>query len=234
MACFSVKVPVLAISASGALLLCGNGALDAQTVAPPHPYPVEVISQAGMSGANNSQHSASIRQKLANTIIPALEFRATTLSDAVEYLRQESRRRDPDPNPNPDARGVNILLNLPPAGTIAPRPAAPAPDNSIHGLPPDNPPSAQATPPAQPLPTANTRITLNLTRIPLGEALKYVAAQAGLKVKVEPYAVSLVPLTEVTDKMVIAVFSVPPNMISNVTDGLSHKTLLDEPATAAH
>ena len=60
-------------------------------------------------------------------------------------------------------------------------------------------------------PTAGTRITLALNQIPLLEALKYVASQAGLKVKVEPYAVSIVPVSEQTDVMVTADFHVPPN-----------------------
>ncbi len=40
---------------------------------------------------------------------------------------------------------------------------------------------------------ADARITLTLNEIPLSEALRYIATQAGLKVKIEPYAISIIP-----------------------------------------
>ena len=40
-----------------------------------------------------------------------------------------------------------------------------------------------------------------------------------MKVKVEPYAVSIVPLSEQTDVLVTPEFRVPPNFISNTTTG---------------
>ena len=56
----------------------------------------------------------------------------------------------------------------------------------------------------------NTRITLTMSRLPLLEALRYVAQQAGLKVKVEQYAVSIVPLSETTDALVTEEIKVLP------------------------
>jgi hypothetical protein len=59
------------------------------------------------------------------------------------------------------------------------------------------------------------RVTLTLSHIPLLEALKYIASEVNMKVKIEPYAVVLVPMNEDTDPMVTATFRVPPNFIPN-------------------
>src|SRR5205814_10217308 len=111
-------------------------------------------------------------------------------------------------------KGVDIVLRLAPLGQIAPpsAPVEPAPQamaNAPAGVPPEAaPPNAVTTPiPARPIvappivpgaaisPT-EARITITLNQIPLGEALRYIASQAGLKVKVEPYAVSVIPMSE--------------------------------------
>jgi general secretion pathway protein D len=65
--------------------------------------------------------------------------------------------------------------------------------------------------------SGDNRITLNLSNVPLYEALRYVATLAGLKVKVEPFAVSLVPLSEPTDVLEQREFKVPPGFITGVT-----------------
>jgi general secretion pathway protein D len=201
---------------------------------PVHKYGLNVDPRRGVITTRDDQGTAAINRKLQSIIIPNIEFRSTTISDAVEFLRQESQRLDTDP----DAanRGVNIFLKLPGVGAIAPRAAAPAaPDVTIPGLPAAADAGAVAGAGAAPVgavPSANTRITLTLSRIPLLEALHYVAEQAGLKVKVEPYAVSIVPLTELTDALITAEFRVPPNFISNVTSG-GGGSALDQAAVSA-
>ncbi|HEY8900432.1 MAG TPA: Amuc_1098 family type IV pilus outer membrane protein [Chthoniobacterales bacterium] len=70
-------------------------------------------------------------------------------------------------------------------------------------------PSAQAADSAQ-------RITLAFTDVPLGAALGYVATAAGLKIKVEPYAVAVVPLNEVTDTLITKEYKVSPGFISSL------------------
>jgi len=47
-----------------------------------------------------------------------------------------------------------------------------------------------------------TKINLSLNDLPLGEALKYIASAANLKVKIEPYAVAIVPLSEPTETLI--------------------------------
>lgn len=62
------------------------------------------------------------------------------------------------------------------------------------------------------------RLTLSLDRIPLLEAIRYVAAQAAMKVKVEAYAVSLVPPGEENEQQVTAVFTVKPDFFNFHSD----------------
>src|SRR5205823_8032790 len=103
-------------------------------------------------------------------------------------------------------QGVNIVLRLVPLGQIAP-PSIPVAPPTGTGTPAGGAPPAEAaaspagSPGAVPVVApvsgpAGARITVTLDNIPLGEALRYVANQAGLKVKVEPYAVAVIPLSE--------------------------------------
>ena len=57
-----------------------------------------------------------------------------------------------------------------------------------------------------------------MNHIPLGEALRYIANQAGLKVKVEPYAVSLVPRTEQSADLLVKRYHVPPEFFGGPLD----------------
>ena len=65
---------------------------------------------------------------------------------------------------------------------------------------------------------AGARITVTLDNIPLGEALRYVANQAGLKVKVEPYAIAVVPLTEQSNELITKRYHVPPEFFGGPLD----------------
>ena len=67
--------------------------------------------------------------------------------------------------------------------------------------------------------TADTRITLSLTNVPLIEALRYLTELAGLRYKIEPYAVSIVPITENTTDLVTKKYRVPPGFIPAAPSG---------------
>jgi general secretion pathway protein D len=62
-----------------------------------------------------------------------------------------------------------------------------------------------------------TKINLSLSDLPLGEALKYIASAANLKVKIEPYAVAIVPLSEPTETLISKEYKVPPGFITTPT-----------------
>jgi general secretion pathway protein D len=63
-------------------------------------------------------------------------------------------------------------------------------------------------------PEASSRITLGLTDIPLRAAINYVANAANLKLKVEPYAVSVVLQSVPTDVLITKEYKVPPGFIT--------------------
>ncbi|CAN5521361.1 hypothetical protein BH09VER1_BH09VER1_51620 [soil metagenome] len=65
-------------------------------------------------------------------------------------------------------------------------------------------------------PEANARITLSLNDIPLRAAIEYVAKAANLKLKVEQFAVAIVPVTEVTDVLITKQYKVPPGFITSL------------------
>src|SRR5213075_925881 len=59
---------------------------------------------------------------------------------------------------------------------------------------------------------------VTLDNIPLGEALRYVANQAGLKVKIEPYAVAVIPLSEQSNELITKRYHVPPEFFGGPLD----------------
>ena len=66
---------------------------------------------------------------------------------------------------------------------------------------------------------ATQTITLDLANVPLRDALDYVTRLANLKIKVEPYAVLIVPLTEETDVLLTKEYRVPPGFITSMPSG---------------
>jgi general secretion pathway protein D len=184
--------------------------------------PVAIGPQRELGG------TAQVNQKLNSIIIPHIEFRDATIREAIEVLRQQAVESDPE------GKGVNIVLRLVPIGQVAPPSMPVQPTGTATpgggGAPPAaaaSPAAGQGTGPVQAGPVAappvvpapaNARITVTLDNIPLGEALRYVATQAGLKVKVEPYAVSVIPLTEQSNDLITKRYHVPPEFFGGPLD----------------
>ena len=141
--------------------------------------------------------------RLNQIIVPRIDFRDATVRQAVSFLQQQSRTLESAEAQGDAQSGINIVLKLPATGAAAPAPAA---DEFGEAAP------AAAAP-------SDSRITLSLTNVPLYEALRYVATLAGLKVKVEPFAVSIVPLSEPTDTLEQREFKVPPGFITGTGAG---------------
>jgi general secretion pathway protein D len=66
---------------------------------------------------------------------------------------------------------------------------------------------------------ASQTITIDLANIPLREALDYITRLANLKIKVEPYAVLVVPISEATDTLITKEYRVPPGFITSLPGG---------------
>ncbi|MHA3773578.1 Amuc_1098 family type IV pilus outer membrane protein [Verrucomicrobiota bacterium sgz303538] len=153
-----------------------------------------------------------IANKLQRIIIPRLEFREATIREAIDFLKKKSFDLD---DPNEPNRGVNIVLKLDtPVTAVAPEPTA-APAGVIPGLELPGAAPAPVAPVAAVSPN-EARITVSLTNIPLGEALRYVTGLAGLKFKVEQYAVSVVPQGTPTETLITKEWKVNPGFLSSV------------------
>jgi general secretion pathway protein D len=180
--------------------------------------------------------TARITNKLNSIIIPRVEFRDATIREAIDFLREQAAENDPSPE---GKRGVDIVLRMTPLGQVAPPPVPVAPATAPGaaaspagaGPPAGGAPAGGTTPVtarpvvARPVVAAaaisEPRITVTLNQIPLGEALRYIAAQAGLKVKVEPYAVSIIPISEQSNDLITKEYRVPPDFISTTLTGSS-------------
>jgi general secretion pathway protein D len=187
--------------------------------------PVIIGSQKGLGG------TAQITNKLNTIIIPRIEFRDASIREAIDFLREQAEENDTS---GTGKRGVDIVLRMLPLGQIAPPPGPGAPAGSpvpaataapgapgTAGAPAGGTTPATAPPgAARPVAPASTepRITITLNQIPLGEVLRYIAAQAGLKVKVEPYAVSIIPMSEQSNELVTKRYHVPPEFFGGPLD----------------
>ena len=158
---------------------------------------------------------AKIQKKLEKTILPKLDFKDATIREAVDYLKKKSVELDPIDEPK---SGVNIVLKLesgPSVGVPEALPPPPAPAG-IPGLDGGLPPAAPAAPAPAPAfggSPADARITVALSNIPLIEALRYVTGLANLKFKVEPYAVSVVPMSTNIETLITKEWKVRPDLI---------------------
>ena len=58
--------------------------------------------------------TAQMTNKMNSIIIPHIEFRDTTIREAIDFLREQAAENDPS------GQGVNIVLRLVPLGQVAP------------------------------------------------------------------------------------------------------------------
>jgi general secretion pathway protein D len=188
----------------------------------------QTVTPLGEGFARDASGTARITNKLNSIIIPRVEFRDATIREAIDFLREQAAENDPSPE---GRRGVDIVLRMTPLGQVAPppvpvvpatgpaagaSPAAAAPPAAGVGTTPvtARPVVARPVVAAAATSPADARITITLNQIPLGEALRYIANQAGLKVKVEPYAVSVIPISEQSNDLITKEYRVPPDFIS--------------------
>lgn len=144
----------------------------------------DILKDERSQGKIGGDGVAYISTKLKEIIIPVISLRDAPLADAVEFLRQKSVELD-NLETSPAKKGVNIVIQGTPGG---------GGELSDTG--------------------GGARITLKVTNVPLVEALKYITDLAGMKYKIDPYAVKIVPVTDVGEDLFTNVFSVPPNFLN--------------------
>ncbi len=124
-------------------------------------------------------------EKLNRTIIPTIDFEEATVEEAIEFLRQKSIEHDPMET-DPAKKGINFILRN----------------------------QSEAPAGVDAAPAGGQPITLKLSNVPLVEALRYVTELAGLKSKVEPYSVVIVPQWDTGTELFTRTFRVPPDFLS--------------------
>mgnify|MGYP002630511885 CR=1 FL=1 len=160
------------------------------------------------SGGQASKEA--ILKKLKTIVLDRLDLDDVTIREAVEILKQKSRDLD-STTTDPNKRGVNIVLKIP-------NQPAPAIATETEG-------TAESTAPNI---TENTKISLNLRYVPLIEAIRYLTEVSALKSKIEPFAVSLVPVTESTEELLVKEYRVSPGFIPSVPPGGSANMPISE------
>jgi general secretion pathway protein D len=200
---------------------------------PIRPYGREVGVISGPANGNASD-TASITHKLNTIRIPKVEFHDASVREAIDFIRQQAVANDPSTE---GKKGVDIVLRLVPLGQVAPppipveaaavttsptTPAATTPEGTATAGPttplPARPIVAPAVVATSAIAAGTARINLELTDAPLITVLKYIADQAGLKVKVEPYAVAMIPFSEQTDQLITKRYTVPPEFFGGPLD----------------
>ncbi len=139
---------------------------------------------------SNASGTEEIRAKLNKILLPKVEFRETTVSEAIDFLKQRAKELDSTPG----GKGINIVLKHAKVG----------PSLSTHSA---------GKPTQENISFPSTKIDLTLTNIPLYEALRYVSELAGLKLNIEPYAVSIVPASMSGDQFLTKEYRILPSFL---------------------
>ena len=156
--------------------------------------------------------SEALRRKMERIVIPVIDFRAANIHDVVNFLVDASQKQDPD------RVGVNIILNLSQAGEGAAMPVMPEAERSLMDMDiglMGMPSMAESSMEETAAPPVGS-ITLNLRRISLLDALKYITEVASLKYRIEENAVIVTPLAVETGRMITRMYPVQPSFMDVV------------------
>ena len=150
-----------------------------------------------------------LQDKMAKIMIPSIEFRQANINDVVNFLVEESIRQDTE------GAGVNIILNMSipgQDGALAPEPMA-APEGGMSGDPFAGGEGGLGAAPAG---SGVKTITLNLRRISLLDAIKYITEVAGLKYRLEDNAIIITPAGVVSGIVITRMYPVQPSILDVV------------------
>ncbi|MBU0679779.1 MAG: hypothetical protein KJ626_16885 [Verrucomicrobia bacterium] len=188
---------------------------------PPVREEVELPAELRSGTAAPSETPAQrLQQKMREITIPSIEFRSANIQDVVSFLVDASVAQDTE------GVGVNVILNLNlPSGAVS--------------SPPSGGDLGQASPWGadtadefgslfeeesaggdvggggfSSIPT----ITLNLRRITLIDAIKYITEVANLKYRIEDNAVIITPAGVVSGRVVTRLYPVQPSILDVIVE----------------
>lgn len=152
-----------------------------------------------------------LQDKMAKIMIPSIEFRTANITDVVNFLVEESIRQDME------GAGVNIILNLSIPGQEGASVSAPAVPAEGSTNPFEETPGGEGNLGAAPAGSMGVKtITLNLRRISLLDAIKYITEVASLKFRIEDNAVIITPAGVVSGRVITRMYPVQPSILDVV------------------
>ena len=183
-----------------------------ETFSPPLRAKIDLPSESEGGTAVDSRIGGDrLNQKMQNIIIKSIEFRQANINDVVNFLVEASRENDPE------GEGVNIILNLGESAAAPAPAAAPAEDfgwdsefgGDDYGM--DMGASAGSVGGVSP-------ITLNLRRISMLDAIKFITEVAGLKYRIEDTAVIITRKDAPVGNIITRMYPVQPSFIDVVIE----------------
>lgn len=154
-----------------------------------------------------SSPSVAIQMKLKNIILPEVNFEQTSVEEAIDFLRQRSRVLDPSPG----EKGINFIIrNTSSSGAPVATTTDAGGDFSLD----------EASTPAPVAASAGSTIIpeLKLRNVPMLEVLKFITENAGMRYKIENYAVTILPTAGSETDIYNRSFTVPPTFHSALTN----------------
>jgi len=146
----------------------------------------------------------NILKKMERIIIPEIEFRQANIHDVVDFLNKASVEADKSEN-DPSRKGINIILNLNPAGGASAT-AAPAKGDALF---PDAGTGGGGGPTVP-------EITFTARYISMLSAMKIITSVAGLRYRVDGNIVMIVPQDYDPAQMEVRMYPVEPTFIERV------------------
>jgi general secretion pathway protein D len=161
-------------------------------------------------GIKKQSPSDALVEKMQTLVIPKLEFRQAAIADVVDFLVKASAENDPE------GEGVNIILKGIDTTTSSSAPAA-ASSGDDWG---DDGWGDEGTDDAFGASGSGSPdgITLNLRRISVFDAIKYITEVAGLKYRIEDRAVIITSLDAPTGSLLTRIYPVEPSIIESVVE----------------
>lgn len=176
-----------------------------------------------------------LEEKMENILIPRIEFRSANIQDVISFLVDASIANDPE------GIGVNVILNLNVAGDDAgagggAQEQDPFATDPFAADPFAADPFAADAFGATPGGGANTmnepattvgggssgnavpNITLNLRRVSMLDAVRYVTEVAGLKYRIEKKVVIITPADSVQGQVVTKIYPVQPSIMDMIIE----------------
>jgi tetratricopeptide (TPR) repeat protein len=145
---------------------------------PINAYTNETVIKAPTKTVNNENVLGNIYKKL-KIVIPKVRFEDRDLEFVVDFIKRTTRDLDDE------GEGLNVIVSVD-NGAGAPAPEAAAPEPDAFG---DEPAADGLGDAAAPAGGGGRVINLDADDMPVGEVIKYICDQLGLKYKVEEFAV---------------------------------------------